>query len=241
MTRERILLILGAVTLVGVLLVAALWLSSRASAEPEPTPSPSVTIDTGAVPDPDPTPSASREPSLPDGHTEDDGHDHEHGPVEDCATGPVACDDEGGSDPLVRNTAEDVAALAAVRPKVVPFVLAWGRVQTSETADARAARLAGAGASAGVATQVSVLARANTTQTGLTADTTPQQPQRVLSVGREDGLLKFQVALNVDAKYEQPDGSGSFRVIAGTIDVYLSDAGTIEKIVETFPAINEMR
>jgi hypothetical protein len=245
MTRERILLILGAVGVVGVLLAVALWLGGGEEAEAEPTPSPAVTIDTGITPEPLPTdPAVPVEVPGEEGeHFEGDGHDHshDHGVVEDCTSGPVACGEDQAEAPVIRNTAEDVAALAAVRPKVAPFVLEWARVQTNEAAGARAARLAGAGASAAVAAQPSALARADSAQIGLIADTVPQPGPRVLSIGREDGLLKFQVAMNVDAKYSFPDDSGSWRVVGGTMHVYLSDAGAIEKVVENFPTLDEMR
>lgn len=243
MTREKILLILGAAGLVAVVFTIALLLGGN-QGEPEPTPAPEpvVTIEPGTAPSATPTPTAT---TGPDEHFEGDGHDHDdeghaghdHGPVTDCETGPVGCDDSD----VLRNTPEEVEAAATVKPRVSPFVLAWTAYDSDESAAARSARLTAAGATADVAAQVTVLARENTTLTGLTAKTTGKAPSRILFVGAQDGLLMFQASVDVDARYHQPDGSGSYRVIGGAIYVYLTADGKVSKVTESFPAINEMR
>lgn len=237
MTRDRILMILGAVGLIAAVLVVSLLLSNNKPAEPEPTPEPTITIEPGPAPTIEPTGA----PSDGDGH--DDGLDHgdvdlehNHGheaPPTDCS-GPVSC--EGATD-VSRNTQADLDAAAAVKSKVAPFVIEWTKVNSTETADARIARLVAAGATPEAASGVSQLARANTVQIGLTVATTPRAVQRTLFLAREDGLLKFQASLDVDATYRQPGDSGSRHVAGGAVYVYLNEAGTVVKVTDSFPTI----
>ena len=247
MNRRTIITILVALVIVGMALAAALLLGGGdKKPDPAATSSPSV-VDIGPAPTAQPSPTGTADGGEPGTGGQDDSHageteeehaDHDHGTVEDCTTGPVACAED---DSVIRNTAEDEAAAAAVRSAVTPFALAWATIDSAEPATDRATRLVAVGADPAVSTQVSMLARANSTQTGLTAKTTPQNPSRILFMGREGGLLKFQVSLNVDAKYMQPDDSGSFHVAGGALNVYVADNGIIKRVTEKFPTIANLR
>lgn len=237
MIRDRIIFMLGGVVLIAIVLGVSLFLSSTAAPEPEPTPEPTVTVEPGPAPTSTPTDDADEHDN--DEHTDTDTT-HNHGdeaPPTDCS-GPVGeCE---GVD-VSRNTQADLDAAALVRDKVAPFVTEWTKVNSTETADARIARLVAAGATPEAAAATSQLARANTAQTGLTVSTSPRAVQRTLFMAREDGLLKFQASLDVDATYLQPGDAGSRHVAGGAVYVYLTDAGAIARVVDSFPTIEGLR
>jgi hypothetical protein len=247
MDRQKLLLILGALGIAGALVAVLMLLANLGSSDPEPTPEPTVTIDTGGTLAPTATPEETPDPTesigWQDGHVHypGDGHDHDHGPVTDCESGPMACEGDEAEAPILRNTDDDLLAADAVKGKMLPFAMQWARVTEGESVEARAARLRDAYASEDVARQMTALARAETAQTQLTATTNPMKPNRTLFLGRESGYLVFQVTLDVDAWYTQVDGSGSFRVVGGQLYVSVSNAGVIERVVEDFPTLREMR
>lgn len=254
MDRQKLLLILATVGIGGALIGAVMFFSSmKTPTSAGPTPTPTVTIDTGEAPAPQPSATPSDEPSpspsntvgWQDGHVHypGDGHDHghDHGPVTDCDSGPVACEGDNAEAPILRNTDEELIAADAVRGQIAPFVMQWATLAPDEAADARAERLRNAGAADAVATQTTQLARADSGQVGLTATAKPMTPNRILFLGSENGLLAFQVALNVNAEYTLVDGSGSFRVVGGQIYVLLSPEGRIERVVENFPTLRNLR
>lgn len=238
MRHERFLLITAAVALVGGVLLVSLLLSGNQAPDKKPAPKPSATIGTGPLPTVQPT--ATPTPGDIDGEDPapepDEAHSHDEGPSDDC-TGPVGCGDEDVS----RNTPEDKVAAAAVRARVAPFVLEWTKIDSTETAAARTARLIAAGATPEAAKAVSVLARTHTHQTGLTVSTTPRAVQRVLFLARDGDLLKFQASLDVDATYMQPDDSGSVHVAGGAVYIYLTEQGAIAKVTDAFPTIESLR
>lgn len=239
MTRQNILLIAGAAALAIVVLIVALLLgANQTPEEPEKTPGPMPTAT--LEPGPSPTvPAETVDPAEP-GEGEDDHEGHSHGDdPTDCSTGPVACDD---ADDVIQHKAGDLEAAAAVRSQVAPFVLAWTTVNSTETGEARTTRLMNAGATAEAAATVPVLARANSVQIGLTVSTSPRAVQRTMFIAREaDGLLKFKASLDVDATYMQPGDTGSRHVAGGAVYVYLTDAGVITKVTESFPTIEGLR
>lgn len=237
MTRERALVIAGALALIGALFAVSIWLGSGAKNTPSPSPSlsaPARPVGPAPVPVPTLTP-VSTPTATADPHA---GDEHDHGPVTDCDTGPVACDK---ATDVVRNTREDVTAADAVRPAITAFITAWTTVNSAEGADARAVRLAAAGAADTVSRQVSALSRPKTTLSGLTVSTTPEPSPLVLFTGRVDGLLRFQVLVNVDAQYTLPDDSRSFRVVGGSVYVFVTEQGTVQKVTEDFPTISAMQ
>lgn len=237
--RERTLFIVGTLTVLGGVFALALWLSSGAKPDPEQTPEPAVTVSAGPAPTAPPTSEPAPAETVEPGEDPEEAHDHNHGdeaPPEDC-TGPVGCT----GDDISRNTQEDIDAAAAVRERVAPFVAEWTTVSSAESEEDRKARLIRAGATPEAADGTSTLARANTVQTGLTVSTTPRAVQRTLFLGRDGGLLKFQASLDVDATYMQPDDSGSVHVAGGAVYIYLTDAGAIAKVTDSFPTIERMR
>lgn len=238
MTRQNILLIAGAAALaIAVLIVALLLGSNQGEQEPEETPAPVPTATLEPAPTSTPTPPAE-EPSEP-GHEEEEEDPHTHGEApEDCETGPVACD---GATDMIQYGEGDREAADAVRDRVTQFVAAWTTVNSSESAKNRTARLVSAGATAQAAATVPALARANSVQIGLTVATKPRPAQRTLFVEREDGLLKFKVALDVDATYMQPDGTGSRQVAGGQVVVYVTDDGSVVRVEDSFPTIDGLR
>lgn len=238
--RERIILILSALAVIGGLFALALWLGAEKPEEPQKTHKPTVSVTAGPIPTVAPSPEATATPEPgkePEANHEEDTHNHgDEAPPADCS-GPVGCSDEEVS----RNTQADLDAAAAVRSKVTPFVTEWTKLDSAESPSARAARLIAVGATAEAASATSVLARANTTQTGLTVSTTPRPVQRVLFLAREGDLLKFQASLDVNARYMQPDDSGSVHVAGGAVMVYLTDKGAVAKVTDSFPSIEAMR
>lgn len=237
MTRQNILLIAGAAALaVAVLIVALLLGNNQGEQEPEETPAPMPTTTLEPAPTSTPTPIAE-EPSEPGHQGEEDPHTHGEAP-EDCDTGPVACD---GATDMVQYGEGDREAADAVRTRVTQFAAAWTTVNSSESSKDRTARLENAGATAEAAATVPTLARANSVQIGLTVATKPRPAQRTMFVEREDGLLKFKVALDVDATYMQPDGTGSRQVAGGQVIVYITDDGSIVRVEDSFPTIDGLR
>lgn len=236
MIRDRIILMLGGVVLIAIVLGVSLFLSNTAAPEPEPTPEPTVTVEPGPAPTSTPTGGTDAHEDEPDGP--DPTHNHgEEAPPADCS-GPV-----GGCEgvEVSRNTQADLDAAALVRDKVAPFVIEWTKINSAETTDARITRLVAAGATPEAAAAISQLARAGTAQTGLTVSTSPRAVQRTLFMAREGGLLKFQASLDVDATYLQPGDSGSRHVAGGAVYVYLTDAGVIARVVDSFPTIEGLR
>lgn len=241
-TRNLILGIAAILVIAGGFLTAALLLGGEP--QPEPTAPPASTVDIGPAPSADPTgdpatdPTAAEPGTTAPPATDEDDHRHDHGDSDDCETGPVSCEDD---DDVIYATDTDKKAADAVRGRVAPFVVAFTTVNSTETPAARATRLTAAGADGTVAGLDSMIARKNSTQTGLTATSTPQNPTRVLFIGRDGGLLKFQASINVDAKYMQADGSGSFHTAGGAVYVWMDDAGTVKKVSEDFPTIKGLR
>ena len=242
--RNLVIGITAIVAIVGGLLAAILLAGGGDQLEPEPMTS-APTIDIG--PAPSATPADTPDPGTGGNDDEvgpgDDGqlvedHDHDHGDTDDCETGPVACEDDPG---MVIITEDDRKSAAEVRDRVAPFVVAFTTVDSTETADQRRARLTAAGADEAVAAQDSVFARKDSTQTGLIAKSTPQTPTRILFIGRDAGMLKFQASVNVDAKYTLADDSGSFHTAGGAVYVWLNDAGAVVRVVESFPTIEGLR
>lgn len=247
MDRQKLLLILAGVGVAGALIAFVLFLSTRGDTTAAPTPDPSVTVDTGQTlapteeASPEPTPQPSDTIGWQDGHVHFPGDGHDHAPATDCTSGPMACEGDEAEAPINRNTDEDLVAADAVKGRTLPFAMEWARITPGESPEARAERLRSVGAADAVATQVTKLARADSTQTQLTADTAPMKPTRTLFLGREDGQLVFQVTLDVNARYTQVDGSGSFRVVGGQLYVSIAGDGTIQRVVEDFPTLREMR
>jgi len=244
--RNLVIGITAIVAIVGGLLAAILLAGGGDQPEPEPMTS-APTIDIGPAPSatptdtPDPGTGGNDDEVGPgdDGQlVEDHDHDHDHGDTDDCETGPVACEDDPG---MVIITEDDRKSAAEVRDRVAPFVVAFTTVDSTETADQRRARLTATGADEAVAAQDSVFARKDSTQTGLIAKSTPQTPTRILFIGRDAGMLKFQASVNVDAKYTLADASGSFHTAGGAVYVWLNDAGAVVRVVESFPTIEGLR
>ena len=238
--RDRILLIIAAATVIGGLFLLALWLGgSNQTPRDDKTPAPSVSVTAAPAPSltPTATPGPENTPPATTSPNEEDEHNHGDQPPPDDCSGPVGCSE----DDISRNTQSDLDAAAAVRSRVAPFVAEWAKVDSSESAATRTARLISAGATSDAASTTSVLARANTAQTGLTVSTSPRPVQRVLFMARDGDLLKFQASLDVDARYMQPDDSGSVHVAGGAVYVYLTEQGTIAKVTDRFPTIEGMR
>lgn len=235
MTRQKILIIAGTAALAVAVFVSALLLGSHGDKnEPEPTPAPAITVE----PAPAPTSGETDDPhGLEDPGQGQEDHDHDHD-VTDCETGPIACE---GAEDVIRYSEGDKDVAALVRPLVAPFVTEWTTIDSDESAAARTARLIAAGATPEAAGSTSVLARASTHQTGLSVSTAPRPAQRILFLGREDGLLKFQASLDVSATYMQPDDSGSRHVAGGAVNIYLSDSGAIVRVTDSFPTIEALR
>lgn len=237
MNRQNILLILGAVALVGGLFTFAVMMGGdKSDPDPEPAPAPVATIDSGAGPvelPPEEDPGQAAPGDHPEHEGEPDGHG---GDPEDCESGPVACDDTD----VVGTNPADYDAADLVRGIAIQFATAWAATDSAETPDARAARMTSAGASAEVASQMSILTRPNAQKVEMTVKTRPQSPRRVIFLGREDGLLQFQMSMNVDATYTYVDGSKTVVVAGGNLTVGVTDAGAVQSVTESFPTITEM-
>jgi len=233
-----------AIVVVAAIIGALFGMSALLNREPnDPQPTPTSTVDVGVAPtatptsEPEPAPTATEAPDP--GH--DDG-DHDHGEYDnaDCAAlGPAYCPQ--GDDDHYETTEQDRKAAASVRDRVKAFVTAFTTVIDHETPAARTSRLKKAGADPTIAAENTVFARASSGHTNMTRNATPQKDIRALFLQREDGLLKFQVSLTVDAKYTFPDDSAGVYAAGGAVYVWVDDSGTVKKIVEDFPTMKNLR
>lgn|GEM_PF-4160700 len=240
MNRNLIIGIAVVAAIIGGLFAMSALLNQKA---PDPDPTPTSTVDVGPAPSATSTTAPEPEPTVTE--TPDPGHDdenHDHGEYDnaDCAAlGPDYCPQ--GEDDHYVITEQDRKVADAVRGKVKAFVAAFTTVTNAETPDARTARLKKAGADPTVAEQDTVFARTDSGHTNMTRSAIPRKDPRTLLIEREDGLLKFQVSITVDAKYTFPDDSVSVYAAGGTVYVWVDDRGTVKKLTEDFPTMNNLR
>jgi hypothetical protein len=205
--------------------------NGRSGQAAPPTAKPTATV---SVPRLTPTPTLTTAPSA-------EGPQH----VSDDVCGETAAEAKPGDPCYIDPNAFpfDYQKGMSLSPKVVAFTDAWVTWSSDESAEARADRLRGLGASDEVATQVTGLARANSDIYGLTGSSGPN-PGTYASMAAQTTAqgYKFVVDEVIHASYRLPGGTGTDHTLPGNITVVINpDTGTIVSVTENIPDLRSMK
>ncbi len=246
--NKRLLILGGIVLAVSAIAVALLlFMNPRSTPEPENTTAPggTITLPDGSVVPADaadavnePEPDGERNPDgtlkVEDPHLHDgDGHPED---IAECDEGPYSLPCEGEE----AYTMPPAAAIDKASAASKNFAEAWLTIDPNEAPEARQARLAGAGGTGAVLTQVPALTRPQTRLTGLVTSSVPYGSMYAAFTRVSNGDIVLVVSVSAAVTYTLNGVQKQDWSMPGTMLISVNDAGQITNVSEDYPNLAGM-